>query len=165
MTSVSEVDWKIAPSCTSLARKRARIGEIAVVGDGDAAAGQIGEQRLDVAHRRAARRRIAVVADGEGAFQVGRVRAVLAEDVADQAGMALGDELALVVGDDAGGFLAAMLQRVQAEHGQRARVGMAENAEYAALLVQRIAVKFEIGRSGRSWLAASAATRCFDEPV
>ena len=89
----------------------------------------------------AARRGIAVMADGEGAFEVGGVGAVLAEDVADQAGMALGDELAVVIGDDAGGFLAAMLQSVQPQHGQRARIGMAENAENAALLVQRIPLK------------------------
>ena len=39
----------------------------------------------------------------------------LGEVVADQADMALGVELGAVEGDDAGRFLAAMLQRVQAE--------------------------------------------------
>ncbi len=35
-------------------------------------------------------------------------------------------------GDDAGGFLAAMLERVQAERGDGGGVGMAEDAEHAA---------------------------------
>ena len=41
-------------------------------------------------------------------------------------------EALAVEGDDAGGFLAAMLERVQAERGDRGRVGMAEDAEDAA---------------------------------
>ena len=56
-----------------------------------------------------------------------------------------------------GRFLAAMLQRMQAEHGQRAGIGMAENAEHAALFMQRVPVEIRNRRSGRSWLAVSAA--------
>ncbi len=47
--------------------------------------------------------------------------------------MALGDELAVVVGDDSRRLLAAMLERVQTQHRQRARIGVAEDAENAAL--------------------------------
>ena len=54
--------------------------------------------------------------------------------------MALGDELALVIGDDARGFLAAMLQRMQAEHSQCAGIGMVENAKHAALFMQRVLI-------------------------
>ena len=76
------------------------------------------------------------------------------EGVADEAHAALGMEALAVERDDAGGFLAAMLQRVQPERGDRGGVRMAEDAEHAALLVQ--AVLFEIdtlaacsgGRSG-----------------
>ena len=96
------------------------------------------------------------MADGEGPFQVRGVRAVLAENVADQAGMALGHELTLVVGHDSGGFLAAVLKRMQAKHGQRAGIGMPENAEYAALLMQRIPVQFKIaGQAGHCLLLPS----------
>ena len=63
---------------------------------------------------------------------------VLPEDVADQADMAFGGELRAVGGDDAGGLLAAVLQRVQAERGQRRRVLVAEDAEDAAFLVQLV---------------------------
>ena len=54
--------------------------------------------------------------------------------------MALGNEMAIVGGDDAGRFLAAMLQRVQAQNRQRTRIGMVENAEHAALLMQRVPI-------------------------
>ena len=47
-------------------------------------------------------------------------------------------EVGAVVGDDAGGLLAAMLQGVQAERGQGRGVLVAEHAEHAALLAQRV---------------------------
>ena len=48
-----------------------------------------------------------------------------------------------VEGDDAGGFLAAVLEGVQAERGDRRGVGMAEDAEDAAFLAQPVAVEIE----------------------
>ena len=44
---------------------------------------------------------------------------------------------------DARRFLAAMLQRVQAEIGQLGRFGMAENAEYAAVIVEVIVFEMD----------------------
>ena len=58
----------------------------------EAAAGEIGEHRLHVARDRTAGRRIAHMADGVAPAQFRGV-AVLAEDVADEADMALGGEL------------------------------------------------------------------------
>ena len=49
--------------------------------------------------------------------------------------MALDVELGAVEGDDAGRFLAAMLQGVQAERHHGRRVRPAENAEHAAFFV------------------------------
>ena len=43
-------------------------------------------------------------------------------------------EAAAVEGDDAGGFLAAMLQGVQSECGDGGGLGVAEDAEHAAFL-------------------------------
>ena len=63
MTSVSLVDWKIEPRRMSVSPQAHRIGEIAVVRDGEAAEFEIGEQRLDVAQRGLAGRRIAHMAD------------------------------------------------------------------------------------------------------
>ena len=107
------------------------VGQVAVVADGEAAAFQFGEQRLHVAQHRLAGGRIAHMADGRGAGQaVDHVSA--GKGVADQAEAALGVETLAVEGDDAGGFLAAVLQRVQAERGDGGGVGMAEDAEHAA---------------------------------
>ena len=58
--------------------------------------------------------------------------------VADQPDAALGMEMGAVEADDAGGLLAAMLERVQAERGQRRGIGMVEDAEDAAFLVQPV---------------------------
>ena len=47
-----------------------------------------------------------------------------------------------VEGDDAGGLLAAMLEGVQAERRDGGGIGMAEDAEHAAFLAQR--VRFQV---------------------
>ena len=62
--------------------------------------------------------------------------AVFAEVVADEAHVALGAERAAlaVEGDDAAGFLSAMLQGVEAEGGQDGGVLASEDAEHAALV-------------------------------
>ena len=54
---------------------------------------------------------------------------------------AMGVELLAVIGDDAGRLLAAMLQGMQAERGQRRGLGMAENAEHAAFLMQVVVIE------------------------
>ncbi len=63
--------------------------------------------------------------------------------VADEAHAALGVEALAVEGDDAGGLLAAVLERVQAERGDGGGVGMAEDAEHAAFLAQAVGVGIE----------------------
>ena len=57
-------------------------------------------------------------------------------------------ELLAVEGDDAAGLLAAVLQGVQAERGQRGGVGMAEDAEDAALLAQLVVIEGIGGQHG-----------------
>src|SRR3954453_3765433 len=63
------------------------------------------------------------------------------EALADEAHAALGVETLAVVGDDAGSFLAAMLERVQSERRNRRSIRVAEHAEYAALLTQPVIIK------------------------
>jgi hypothetical protein len=46
-----------------------------------------------------------------------------------------------MVGDDTGGFLAAMLQGMQPEHGIRGGIRISENAEDAAFLMQLVVVE------------------------
>ena len=63
----------------------------------------------------------------------------LVEVIADQAQAALRVEVVAVEGDDARRLLAAVLEGVQAQGGERRRVIMAEYAEDAALLAQPVA--------------------------
>ena len=139
----------IAPSCTSCFAQREAVGEVAVVGDGEAAAVELGEQRLHVAQDGLAGGRIAHVADRGGAGQAVDHLAA-GEVVADEAEAALGVETLAVEGDDAGGLLAAVLQGVQAERGDGGGVGVTEDAEHAAFLAQPVVVRVEFG-SARSW--------------
>ena len=50
-------------------------------------------------------------------------------------------ELRAITGDDAGGFLAAMLQRVKTEIDEVRGFGVAEDAEYTTLVVKVIVNK------------------------
>ena len=67
-------------------------------------------------------------------------------NVADEAEPALGIEALAVEGDDARRFLAAMLQRMEAERRDRGGVGVAEDAEDAAFFAQPVAFKIEARR-------------------
>jgi hypothetical protein len=125
-----------------------RVGEVAVVGDRETAAGELGEQRLDVALDRSAMGRITDVADGavalEGVHHRRRGKAV-----ADQAEVPGAVELASVEADNAGAFLAAVLQGMQAKHGQGRCVGVAEHTEHPALfaelvIIERVHRRFQI---------------------
>src|SRR5262249_38097717 len=63
------------------------------------------------------------------------------ERVADEPEPALGMEALAVEADDAGRLLAAVLQGMQPERGDRRGVGMTKNPEYAALLTQPVGVE------------------------
>ena len=63
-------------------------------------------------------------------------------------------EALAVEGDDAGGLLAAMLERVQSKRRDRGGVRMIEHAEDAALLAQPVAIKIKgVGVGGGGPLA------------
>ncbi len=134
--------------------QRQAVGQIAVVGDGQPARLEFGEQRLNVAQRRLAGGRIADMADG-GPARKAVDRGGAGKVVADQALAALRVEPLAVEGDDAGRLLSAMLQGVQAERDDRCRVGMTEDSEDAAFLVQ--AVRVEIDAGGRCVPAVTAS--------
>ncbi len=131
------------------AAQRQPVGEIAVVGDGKTAGIEFGEQRLHVAQDGAAGGGITGMADGDGAGQAFDHFAA-GEGVADEAEPAFGMETVTVEGDDAGGFLAAMLKGVKAERGDGGGIGMAENAEHAAFLAKRVAFNLEFIQIGSS---------------
>ena len=72
------------------------------------------------------------------------------EGVADQAEPPFGVKPAAVEGDDAGGLLAAMLQGVQSERRDGGGFGVAEDAEHAAFLAQRVAFQIGIAADSRA---------------
>ncbi len=124
-----------------LAAERQAVGEVAVVGNRDAAFMQLGKERLDVAQRHFACRRVARVADGHEAREL-RESCGVGVVIADETHALFGAELLAVEGDDTCSFLAAMLERMQAERRQRRGIRVPEDAEHAALFVQGIAIDF-----------------------
>ena len=136
MTSVSTLDWKIAPCSSQLLAQLLGVDEVAVVRDRQAAAAVLDDERLRVLQQRLARGRVAVVADRRRAFEL--ADDVLVEDVGHQPQAAVRNEEVVLRRDDAGGFLAAMLQREQTEIGEVGGLRMPEDADDAALLVKAI---------------------------
>ena len=72
------------------------------------------------------------MADGHVAGE--RFECAVVENLGDEAHAFVLVELAVVAGDDAGAFLAAMLERVKAVVREFGGVGMAKNAEDAAIM-------------------------------
>jgi hypothetical protein len=64
--------------------------------------------------------------------------------VADEAEPALGVELAAVEGDDAAGFLAAVLEGVEAQRGEGGGIGVAVDAKNSAFFAEPVAVEVKI---------------------
>ncbi|MEY9414719.1 hypothetical protein ABIF69_001161 [Bradyrhizobium japonicum] len=123
-----------------LAAQRQAVGEVAVVGDRKAAGIELGEQRLHVAKDGGAGGGVADMADGHVAGQAVDHLAA-GEGVADEAEAAFRVKAAAVVGDDAGGLLAAMLEGVETERGDGGGVRVAIDAEDAAFLAERVALQ------------------------
>ena len=120
-----------AAALDKLVAHRDGIGQVSIMGDRQAAEGEFGEQRLDVAQNRLAGGRIAVVADRRMATQPVDDRG-RAEVVADQAKAPVAVEMFAVIGNNARRFLSPVLQRMKAERRIGRRIHMAENAEDAA---------------------------------
>ena len=108
------------------------VRQIAIVGDGDLAAHAIHRERLRVADVRRAGGGIARVADGHVADQV--MENFRVENLRHQTHAVVLEKFSIVAGDDAGAFLAAMLQRVETVVGELGGIGMTKNAEHAAIM-------------------------------
>ena len=129
-----------AAATHELAAHLVRVGQIAVVADGEPAELEIGEERLHVAQRDLTGRRVADMADSGTSAQACD-HLLGAEIVADLAHPAVGIELLAVIGDDPGRLLPAMLQRVQAERSKRRSVGVAIHTEDAAFVVEVVRIE------------------------
>ncbi|MGY4487507.1 hypothetical protein ACVWWR_006698 [Bradyrhizobium sp. LM3.2] len=107
------------------------------MGDRKAAGIQFSEQGLHVAQDGRAGGGIADMADRHVAGQAVDHLAA-GKSVADEAEAAFGMKAAAVIGDDAGGFLTAVLKGMEAERRDGGGIGVAIDAEDAAFLAQRI---------------------------
>ncbi len=115
------------------------IGQVAVMGQGDAAGLEVGEHGLDIAQEAAPRGGVTGMADGHLAGQsVHEVGA--GEGVAHMAHMFFIVEPLAVEGGDAAGLLAAVLQGVQAQGGDGAGLIHAEHAEHATFEARSVVV-------------------------
>ena len=134
-------------------RELGGVGEVAVVAEREAGVADRPVDRLRVLPRRRAGGRVAVVADREVALQRGEP--ALVEHLGDEAHVLRhGDRLA-VAHRDAGGLLAAVLEREQAEVGQlRDRLAGAVHAEDAAGVARGLVR--ETGREDRRGRAGGA---------
>src|SRR5436190_5159781 len=97
------------------------VGEVAVMRDCKAAFGQLREQRLNVAQRGFSRRRIAHVPDGRVASEL--TNYVVAVEIAGHmTHRAVRMEMFAVEAGNAGGFLPAMLKRVEPQRDEARRI-------------------------------------------
>ena len=114
------------------------IGEVAVVGNRDAALGNLGEDRLDVPKLRlGAAGRVPVVADRRIARQHAD-HLSRTERVAHPSLRPVGKELVAVETDDPGRLLAAVLEGVQSQRGNGRRVFRPEHAKDPALFAEAV---------------------------
>ena len=120
-TSVSEFERKIAPWDSSSRPQRGAVGQVAVVGQRHIAVREAEDERLDVVGGAGAGGGVAHMADRAVAPETLDL-AFVGEHLREQAEPAVPDEMAMVVRDDAGALLSAVLQRVQAEVRQSGRV-------------------------------------------
>src|SRR5262245_36345700 len=123
-----------------LAPQREAVGQITVMAIRKSAAVELREQRLHIAQDSFSGRRVAHVAHCRQAGQT-LDHLTAGEVVSDEPQSPLGMKSLAVERNDAGGFLPAMLEGVQAERGDRSRICVPEYAEDAPRFTQPVAVK------------------------
>ena len=116
--------------------QNASVNQVPVVRDRHLPANAVDHQWLRVFDRARAGGRVAGVPDRAAPFE--SLELGLTKDLRHQAHVFVNQErgAGAVAGDDAGAFLAAMLEREKPVVGQNRRVGVAEHAEEAALVLR-----------------------------
>ena len=130
------------------------VGEGAVVADGDHLAAVLHHEGLGVDEHGGAGGGIAHVADGQMPREL--IQELRVEDLGHQAQAPVHGDAFAVAGDDAAGLLAAVLEGVEAEEGDAGRVGVAVDAEDAAVFPGAVILEddgrvFGFGFSGFGW--------------
>ena len=124
-----------AAAANELAVQLVCVGQVAVMCHGETAELEVREQRLHIAQNGLARGGVAVMPHRDPSGQrADDLR--IAEIIANQPKPAVGVEPLAIVADDPGRLLAAMLQRMQAERGNRGGIRHVPDAEYATLIVE-----------------------------
>jgi hypothetical protein len=126
------------PALLELRPKLFGVREVAVVADRERAAGVVDCDGLRVLDVGSAGGGVADVADGDAARELAEL--VLREGVLDEAHRAVRVELLAVARDDAGRLLSAVLERVEAEVREVGGLGVPEDAEDAARVVEVVVV-------------------------
>ncbi len=114
------------------------------MGDRKAAFGEVGEQGLDVAQRGLAGGRVADMANSDTAGELAD-DVVAVEIAGDMAHGAVGMIVGAVEADDAGRFLAAMLERMEAEGHETGSAFGTPDSKNAALFLELVVVE-RVGR-------------------
>ena len=135
------------------AAQLAGIGEIAVVRQGQLALVAIDDDGLRVGERGVAGGGVARVAHGRGAGQAGEHLGL--KDLLHQAHALFQVQRGAIGRDDAGRFLAAVLQGVEPQIGELGGFGMAEDAADTAVIVEVIVVEM-----GHDCLGCVLAENC-----
>ena len=143
----------MAPLLTRQSRSVRALVRLPLWAEGKAAGVEIDEQRLHVAQDGIAAGRVADVAHAPCRPSAARSPSAVVKLSPTRPTRRSVWKWCAVEADDAGGFLAAMLERMQAERGQGRGIGMTEDAEDAALLAQPVLVEpVQIGPSQRRTL-------------
>ncbi len=118
-----------------------RVHQVAVMRQGNASLVALDADGLGVQQRRVAGGRIAGVADGQASGHT-RQRFII-EDVGHQPHGFVEQNALPIRGGDPGGFLAAMLQSVQAQIGQGGGLGVAPDGDHAAFFPKLVRLAVE----------------------
>ena len=131
-------------SAHQLVAQGSGVRDIAVMGNGKPATCEIRIERLHVPQARATGGGVPNVPGGHhaGKFGDGILSGEILDDVTKPA---THEEIGAVIADDTGGFLSAMLKRMQSERRRRSRIGGVHCAEHAALFAQLVAVRIMEG--------------------
>ena len=136
------VAWKIAPVLTSASRSSLALTRLPLWPTASCPWTLSIDDRLGVGQPALARRRVAHVAHRQMSRQLGQRVAV--EDVVHIAHRLRHADLRAVGGGDAGALLPAVLQRIEPEVREIRRLGMPEDPEDAALIVEFVAASVAV---------------------